>query len=216
MPVPWDIADDFETVVDGDTAVTVWNDTLSTSYAIGQALRRAVDVEEREISQGAYRSIDTVWNFSSGGALANVTIVPGWFVMQGVSIWRILRASNRTLSNRWRAECRTLQIETTETVTIEVALHTQSSSGASQITWSPFATNVVGRLQRIDNAPGVEKQSRRDRERAKLYTLTQFLLDTNYRVFDGTYYWNVTGYEKPDDIAVLPALNLERTPWPLS
>ncbi len=215
MPVAWDIADDFETVVDGGTAVTVWNDTLTTSYAISQALQRAVDVGEGEVSQGKYRATDTVWHFPAGGMLANVTIVPGWFVFQGASIWRILRASNQTLANRWRAECRTLEIDAGETVTIEMASHTQTPSGAPRTTWSTFAAGVIGRLQRIENSPGVEKQSRRDREQAKLYTLTQYLLDTNYRVFDGTNYWNVTGYEQPDDLAVLPVLNLERTPWPL-
>jgi len=215
MPVPWNIADDFETVVDGGTVVTVWNDTLSTSYAIVQALRRAVDIAEPEVSQGKYRSIDTVWNFPADAALENVTIVPGWFVFQGPTMWRILRASHRTLANRWRAECRTLRIDAWETVTIEVAAHAQTASGAPRTTWSTFATGVIGRLQRLENSPGVEKQSRRDRQRAKLYTLTQFLLDTNYRVFDGTHYWNVTGYEKPDDLVALPVLNLEQTPWPL-
>lgn len=215
MSVPWDIAGDFEAVVDGAVAVTLWNDTLSSNYAIDQALRREVKLDEQEVSQGKYRSIDTVWNLPSDGALVNVNVLPGWYVVYGATIWRVLRASNQTLANRWRAECRTLEIDPNETVTIEVATHTQTASGAPQTAWSTFATDVVGRLQRLENTPGVEKHSRRDREQAKLFTLAQFLLDTNYRVFDGTHYWNVTGYEQPDDIAMLPALTLERTPWPL-
>ena len=215
MPVPWNIADDFETVVDAAVAVTVWDDTLSTSYAVEPALRRAVEVAEGEVSQGKYRAIDTVWHFPTGGALAGVSVQPGWFVFREASVWRVLRSSNQSLSNRWRAECRTLEIDANETVTIEVATHTQSTSGAPQTTWSTFATGVVGRLQRLENTPGVEKHRRGDRQQARLYTLTQYLLDTNYRVFDGTHYWNVTGYDQPDDLAALPVLNLEQTPWPL-
>ena len=215
MPVPWDISDDFETVVDAAVPVTVWDDTLTTSYAIEAALRRAVEVGERDVSEGKYRAIDTVWHFPTAGALTGVDVKPGWFVIQGASVWRMLRASNQSLANRWRAECRTLEIDANETVTIEVATHSQTTSGAPQTTWSTFAAGVVGRLQRNENTPGVEKQRRSDREEARLYTLAQYLLDTNYRVFDGTHYWNVTGYEQPDDIAALPVLTLERTPWPL-
>ncbi len=215
MPVPWDIGDDFGAVVDGAVAVTLWNDTLSSIFAIDQALRRKVKLHEAEVSQGKYRSIDTVWNFPASGDLASENVLPGWFVVHGTTVWRVLHASKQTLENRWRTECRTLDIDPAETVTIEVASHSQSASGAPQITWNTFATDVVGRLQRLDNTPGVEKHRRREREQARLYTLTQYLLNTNYRIFDGTHYRNVTGYEQPDDIASLPVLNLERTPWPL-
>ena len=145
-----------------------------------------------------------------------VNIKPGWFVFHGATIWRVLEASSETLAVRWRLVCRILEIDTSQTVTIQQAQFSQTVSGAPAAVWSDFAPDVIGRLVPESSAADHEKRSRRERVRARLYTLTPYLLDTNYRVFDGANYWNVTGYEQPERIDQLPLLRLERDAWPLA
>ena len=215
MSVALDIANDMAEVVDNLEGVTL-READDTEHGVTYALRRVLTTSEKEASDGKYQSGDIVWHFPASSVA--VEPVPGAKIIDGESnLWTILDASLATLSNRYRCVCRNLSIfaELNTLVDIEVATWSKGEGGAEEAAWASFATDVRAKIQLEPVDAETVNDNRDTLHEVRIYTETQYQLDSNYRVIgpDATEY-NVTGFAAPNRIDELPYLTAEVVKWP--
>lgn len=207
---------DFESVVDGLTAVTL-RPRSGADVPAEKCLRRAVTQKEAAASDGKYTTNDVVFHLSINEIATQPAL--GSSIIDDLGTWRILEVARQTLSARWRCICRNLAItaDLCTLVTIQFATYAKGLSGAQEPTWATQQANVRAKVQLEGADRTVEHQAQHTPRLASIYFVDQVLLTTNHRIVgpDGAIY-KVKSWEDADRIDALYKVNAEVTRWPLS
>src|SRR5690606_15236142 len=110
MTLTLDIADDFESIVDGLETISLRGHANGQAMPveIADALRRSIRTYEAAQSNGRYLSSDVAWHFDCRRGTPEVG---GVIIDSDGTQWRILDFEKQTLKNRWRCVCRENKIE---------------------------------------------------------------------------------------------------------
>ena len=168
------IADDFADITDGLASVNVDGNTVNA------ALRRVIDVREAKQSAGKYTTSDVAFHLNA--AELDSALVIGTTITDTDGDWTILAIAHQTFGHRYRCVCRQLFIDSANTVDIQVASYTKSSTGALEPTWSTESTGVVAVVHYDQQSVNVEYDARYSVKTAKVYFTTNQNLTPNHRI----------------------------------
>lgn len=208
MSLALSIADDFATIVDNLTPVTV------AGQSVTAALRRAISTKEVAASGGKYVSSDTVFHLDRAEHTNQPEI--GAAIADADGSWTILEAAWETFANRWRCVCRKLAIVGGSTVTIQRATYAKSTTGATEPTWSNVATGVLAKVQ-IESADIEDDRSNRTvRQSAFVYFASNQNLHPADRIISDSMTLKVLSWDGLSALDSLFRATCEVSKWPQS
>jgi hypothetical protein len=209
MTLSTDIAADFGLVTDFLAPVTV------DGASVNNALRRAVTTSEAARSGGKYLSSDTVFHLDIA-ELPSRPAIGGQIVDQDGDTYTILEVAKQTLANRWRCIARSLYLDPAQTVTIQQATFSKSTTGAQEPTWTDVATNVPAKVVIESETVDDTHDGRSLKQTATVYFATPQTLTPQYRIVSGSTILKVIEWQGFDDLKALFRCKCEVSPWPES
>lgn len=145
---PWNVGDDFAEVVDNLTQVTLVRRDGSPVVEVPHALRRVVKTREAQRSAGHYMVNDAVWHLSRA-ELSEPPCLGDRILDVAGRAWTILEVQSVSQGTRWRCATRNLVIACglDQTIEIEQATYTKTSSGEMELVWQTWRTGLAARIQ---------------------------------------------------------------------
>jgi len=222
VAVTFDPSTDFEDVVDGLEAVTIVRRGSSTT-SITNALQRAISDHEIAESNGQLKAGDVRWHFPT----VEADTVPrlGDVVLDAnEDRYTILDVQHATLEKRYRCIARNLRVYygLDDTIDVLQAAWRKGRGGSMEVDhWDVWKAGIRARVQPIVSDIGDEHESRRVAKPVSI--MIELDLEPEFdpnqqhrvRTSDGTIY-KVTGYTGAEQVGVLPSIQAEESPWPLS
>ena len=197
-------------VFDGAEAVTLRPRGETIGATIPRALRRRIEQQEAEPSDGTCLATDVRWHLPAGEVadepLPGATIVDS----QG-EIWTMLSVERQTLGSRYVCTCRNLAIAggLNEYITLERAVWSLDAHGAPLATWTQAGPPLRARLHPLDAESTTQHDQTTLRRRFRIYVTETIPLDASTRlVHDGARY-RIISYERPARIDALFAVEGE-------
>ena len=203
-----DIADDFTSITDGLSSVTVGG------LSVTNALRRQISIKEAESSGGKYLASDVTFHFPLTEHATQPDL--GAIIADSDGNWRIVSAAKQTLNTRWRCVCRLLAIDPTSIVTIQLATYSKGTGGAMEPTWADVA-DVNGQVHFKTASIEHANDARHSVSEVEVYFADAQTLTANHRILtaDSTELklkeWN--GF---DELMQLYTAKCEVVKWPHS
>ncbi len=187
----FDPTNDFTTVADGFSPVTLTRPGSQLSIEVPDALRRTILRRDTVDSDGRYAASDFVWHLPVA-SLAE-TPQPGDILVDAAGDrWTILGVRPATLGSRFHCVCRNLIAAhgLDDTVDIERAVITKTDAGAEQLSWQPWQTSLVSRIQPTATSLQTSNERTKSVARFRVYLLEDIEIDATCRVraADGTTY----------------------------
>jgi hypothetical protein len=214
MAVDFDPSDDFTTVADGLSPVTLTRPGSDLSIEVPGALRRAVLRRDTMDSDGRYTASDFVWHLPVA-SLAETPQAGDILVDDADDRWTILGVRPATFGSRWHCMCRNLVSAhgLDETVDIERAVIVRTDAGAEQLSWQPWRADLPARIQPADTSLEPSDERTATVARFRIYLLDDIEIDATCRVraSDGTTY-RILGSHRRRRLDELMYLSVQRDP----
>ncbi len=210
----FDPANDFPTVADGLRPVTLTRPGSDLILEIPDALRRAVLRRDTLDSDGRYTASDFVWHLPAA-SLTESPQAGDILVDESGDHWTILGARPATFGNRWHCVCRDLVAAhgLNETVDIDEVLVTKTAAGAEQLSWQPWRTGLIAKIQPADTTFQTSDERTLTVARSRVYLLEDIEIDATCRVrtTDGTTY-RILGSRRRQRLDELMYLEVQKDP----
>jgi hypothetical protein len=147
MPIEFNIADDFATIVDGAQATTLKRRGSATTIAVPKAWRYSLIAQAAEPGVAAAVQSDVVWQFGWSDSVEKPR-VGDLLIDAAHECWTILSVEVRGNNSRLRCQTRNLRIahELTNRIEIQHAI-CDGESGPEITGWTTLRTAVPARIQ---------------------------------------------------------------------
>lgn len=199
MPPDFDPTNDFATVADGFSQVTLTRPGTSLSIEIPQALRRAILRRDTVDSDGRHTASDFVWHLPVA-SLAETPLPGDVLVDENDAQWTVLGVRPATFGSRWHCVCRNLVVAygLDTTVDIDKAVITKTDAGAEQFTWQPWRTAIPARVQPASTRLKASDERTATIDRFHVYLAEEIEIDATCRVraTDGSTYQILSSHRR--------------------
>ena len=186
------------------------------SHPLASAKRRALTYRELSAANGVYTGQDLVW-------LLPAAVLPSGVVPKMADVirdstgtpWTVLEAALNTLQTYWRLTTRDRVLAYGLRDTISVWRPTNAASPAGDRTpkYKPLYLNVQARIQPQAQDATDRLGKRFLSERFQIYVERDLGVEINDQVRDGTgKIYQITGYEDPSQVTLLPSIMCEVNP----
>lgn len=214
MPIEFNIADDFATIVDGAEAVTLKRRGTATTIALPKAWRYSSIRQAAEPGVAAAVRSDVVWQFGWSGSIEKPR-VGDLLIDAAHECWTILSVEIRGNNSRLRCQTRNLRIahELNNRVEIQQALWEVGESGPEIIGWTTRRTAVPARIQ--PDRTVVDETADPPTSTATYRVLLEddTPLDHNHRLIDSSgVAYRIMEYSQADRIDALPVATVNEVP----
>ena len=199
MSVNFDPTDDFTTVTDGFSPVTLTRPGTGLSVEVPKALRRAILRRDTLDSDGRYTASDFVWHLPVA-TLDETPQAGDILVDEDGSRWTILGVRPATFASRWHCVCRNLVTAhgLNEIVHIDKATITKTDAGAEQFSWQPWRTGLDARIHPVETHMETSEERTQTVAQYRVYLLDDLEIDATCRVraSDGTTYQILSSHRR--------------------
>jgi len=210
----FDPTNDFATVADGFSLVTLTRPGSALSIEVPDALRRAILRRDTVDSDGRYAASDFVWHLPVA-SLAETPQPGDVLIDEAGDRWTILGVRPATLGSRWHCVCRNLIAAhgLDDTVDIERAVIAKTDAGAEQFSWQPWRTDLLSKIQPADTSLQASDERTESVARFRVYLLEDIEIDATCRVraADGTTY-RILASHRRQRLDELMYLEVQRDP----
>jgi hypothetical protein len=207
-----DPSDDFLSVIDGLTPVTVLRPGTPVRIEVAHALRQAGRARQSGRSPEPLAEADVIWHLPA--AELPEAPRPGDVILDaGGARWTILDVRHATLGSRWQCAARDLAIHhgLDAYVDIEKVEYVKGSGGADQAAWQVWKTGLRAKIEAQSAAVGQKQDRQLTTARFTVFLADDLRIDHTHRIkaADGTIY-TVTGCRKADRIDALMEIDVVR------
>lgn len=216
MPVTFDPSTDFDTIVDGLEAVTLYEVITGSSNSIDLALRREISYTKPD----GQEITATVWHISQDSFATKIGL-GSTITDAAVRVWRVIETRWQTLSERWRCVCEDfseLGAGLDKYVTLWVATFTKGTAGAAEPTWAKSSDQALSaRIEIQDETPEVQNDLQMTTVRAVVTLERDIFPDAGreyqFREVQSATAWKIVKYNR-GDATRLPTAEVIKVPWP--
>lgn len=208
----FDPSNDFPTVADGLSTVTLTRPGTDLSIEISRALRRAVLRRDTLDTDGRYTASDFVWHLPAGD-LPEPPQAGDVLIDENGDRWTVLGARPASFGTRWHCVCRNLIAAhgLNDTVDLEKAEIAKTDAGAEQVTWQPWLSDLAARIQPADMSLEPEDERTANVALFRVYLAEDVEIDSLCRVkaSDGALY-RILGSRRRQRVDELMYLEVRR------
>ncbi len=187
----FDPSNDFPTVADGLSPVTLTRPGTDLSIEISSALRRAVLRRDTLDTDGRHTASDFVWHLPADD-LSEPPQAGDVLIDESSNRWTVLGVRPASFGTRWHCVCRNLIAAhgLNDTVDLEKAVITKTDAGAEQITWQSWRSDLAARIQPADMSLEPEDERTANVALFRVYLAEDVEMDSLCRVkaSDGAVY----------------------------
>lgn len=208
-------------IMDGAQTITWQPRTTSQTLTIPGAVPRASEQNAPGANDGSHQQYDLVWHLPASEFKAKQTSPKSGdeFVDAQGMVWTVLTAELATQQSRWKCQTRRfeLDVQFDERVTIQQAQHTKDTTGAVQRSWVTIHSNVPARIQTLAAEIADAHQAKAQRVNVFIYFACEQTLERETRIVaNGGQVYQVTGYERPEQLDKYFVLTATQIVWPLA
>jgi hypothetical protein len=216
MPVELQIADDFDTIIDGVEAVTLKRRESATTIVVPKAWRHSSLTQQAEPGMPGVAQGDVVWQFHWGPGI-DLPRIGDAIIDAANDCWMILSIEERGAKTRLRCVTRNLHIvhQLLDRVDIQIAIWEDSGGGPEIVGWTVLRSAVPARIQPIQTTIDNAVDPPTSAANFRIMLADDIPLDHNHRLVgsDGTIF-QLLEYSQAERIDTLPVATVKKLASP--